>query len=111
MTDWCPAGIIFNATTLSGQQWWDLPSSQRANALADAAAAALRNSPKETRSEAAAAAAITQLWQYYNHPRLLNDECQVAQGTAVAVLVGLGLLCRLLVFGLVKYKVARKAQE
>lgn len=111
MTDWRPAGIIFNATTLSGQQWWNLPSSQRADALADAAAATLRDSPNEARSEAAAAAAITRLWQYYNHPRLLNDECQVAQGTAVAVLVGLGLLCRLLVFVIVRYKVARKAQE
>lgn len=88
-----------------------MTSSQRADALADAAAATLRDSPNAGKSDAAAAAAITQLWQYYNHPRLLNDECQVSQGTAVAVLVGFGLLCRLLVFALVKYKVARKAQE
>jgi hypothetical protein len=105
------AGISINATTSGQQQWWNMTSSQRANALAEAASATLRDSPAESRSEAAAVSAVTRLWQYYNHPDLLNQECRAAQATAVAVLLGLGLLCRVLVFVLVKYKVARKKQE
>lgn len=105
------AGTMFNATAISGRQWWNMTSVERADALAEAAAANLESSLPESRQEAAAGAAITQLWQYYNRPYLLEGDCRAAQGTAAAVLVGLGLLSRVLVFVLVKWKVARKAQQ
>lgn len=105
------AGTMFNATAISGRQWWNMTSVERADALAEAAAANLQSALPESRQEAAAGAAITQLWQYYNRPYLLEGHCRAAQGTAAAVLVGLGLLSRVLVFALVKWKVARKAQQ
>lgn len=88
-----------------------MTSAQRSTAMARAAAANLRASPAASRPDAAAAAAITQLWQYYNHPHMLNQQCNAARGTAVAVLVALGLACRLSVWVLVRIKVARKAQQ
>lgn len=100
-----------NATAISGKQWWNMTSVQRADALVEATLENLQHSSAENRGEAAAAAAITQLWQYYNRPHMLDQQCRAAQGTAVAVLIGLGLLCRALVFVLVKWKVARKAQQ
>lgn len=86
-----------------------MTSAERARA--EAAAAKLASSLPESRQEAVAGAAITQLWQYYNRPYLLYSHCREAQGTAAAVLVGLGLFCQVLVFVLVKWKVARKAQQ
>lgn len=105
------AGIAFNNTAADGQQWWNMTSAERSTAMARAAAVNLRNSPPANRPNAAAAAAITQLWEYYNHPHLLNRHCNQAHGTAVAVLVALGLACRLSVWVLVRIKVARKAQQ
>jgi hypothetical protein len=88
-----------------------MTSAQRALALADAAAVTLRDSPAESRADIAAATAITQLWRYYHHPHLLNHECRQAQGIAVAALLVMGMVCRLLVWVVVKVKVARKSQE
>jgi hypothetical protein len=88
-----------------------MTSAQRSLALADAAAATLRDSPASSRADIAAATAITQLWRYYHHPHLLNNDCKQAQGAAVGALLLMGVLCRLLVWVVVKFKVARKAQE
>jgi hypothetical protein len=107
----CHTGEIFNATAIRGQQWWNMTSADRATALTDAAMLSWRESPPESRGHAAAAAAISRLWQYYNHPQQLNQNCQEMEGTAMAALIGLGLLCRLVVWGLVKLKVNRKAQQ
>lgn len=107
----CCAGIALNSTAVGNQQLWNMTSAQRSTAMAQAAAANLRDSPAASKPDAAAAAAITQLWQYFNHPHLLNQQCNAARGTAVAVLVALGVVCRLSVWVLVKVKVARKAQQ
>lgn len=88
-----------------------MTSAQRSLALADAAEATLRGSPADSRADIAAATAITQLWRYYHHPHLLNDECKQAQGIAALALLVMGVVCRLLVWVVVKIKVARKAQE
>jgi hypothetical protein len=91
-------------------------SAQRADAMAAAAAAsyssstASGSSPSQ-QSAAAAVAALTQLWQFQSRPELLQQECVPQKVTAFAVLFGLGLGCRLLVLLLVRWKVARKAQE
>jgi hypothetical protein len=84
--------------------------------MADAAAAAYRNSTaaggsSAQQSAAAAVAALTQLWQFQSRPDLLQQDCGPQKVTAFAVLFGLGLACRLLVLLLVRWKVARKAQE
>lgn len=71
----------------------------------------LANSAPEDRSAAAGVVAITQLWQYYHRPQLLNWECRQQQRLAISVLTALGTAARLAVWVLVKWKVARKAQE
>jgi hypothetical protein len=80
-----------------------------------AAATEAYNTARDTNSEglpdAAAAAAMTQLWQYYNHPEYLYADCRPQQVRAYGVLAGLGLLCRLLLWLLVYVKVRRKASE
>ncbi|WIA38572.1 hypothetical protein OEZ86_001885 [Tetradesmus obliquus] len=96
--------------------WAAMRSAQRADAMAAAAAAAYRNSTaagssSAEQSAAAAVAALTQLWQFQSRPQLLAQECGPQKWTAFAVLFGLGLVCRLLVLLLVRWKVSRKAQE
>jgi hypothetical protein len=95
--------------------WASMRSAQRAGAMADAAAAAYRNSTAASssgqQSASAAVAALTQLWQFQSRPDLLEQDCGPQKVTAFAVLFGLGLACRLLVLLLVRWKVARKAQE
>lgn len=88
-----------------------MTSADRATALTDAAMLTWRQSPPESRGQAAAAAAISRLWQYYNHPQQLDKNCQEMEGSAMAALIGLGLLCRLVVWVLVRFKVHRKAQQ
>jgi hypothetical protein len=96
--------------------WASMRSAQRADAMAATAAAAYRNSTaagssSSQQSAAAAVAALTQLWQSQSRPELLAQDCGPQKVTAFAVLFGLGLVCRLLVLLLVRWKVARKAQE
>lgn len=88
-----------------------MTSSQRANALVDVTAQALRDSPPGAKADAAAAAAVTELWQYYHKPSLLNDECGYARVNAIVVMAGLGVASRLAVWALVRWKVDRKAQQ
>jgi hypothetical protein len=109
------AGLNFttaNATT--GQDWWQMNSIQRADAMAAAATEAYntaRASNSADLPDAAAAAAMTQLWQYYNHPEYLYADCRPKQIKAYAVLAGLAILCRLALWLLVYVKVRRKASE
>ncbi|WIA22163.1 hypothetical protein OEZ85_004499 [Tetradesmus obliquus] len=111
------AGNGLNFTTsnaTAGQDWWRMSSVQRADAMAAAAAdayAAARASNSDGLPDAAAAAAMTQLWQYYNHPEYLHANCRPQQILAFALLGGLGLMCRLLLWLLVWFKVRRKASE
>jgi Flp pilus assembly protein TadG len=94
---------------LANQTWWNMSSSARAGALAAAAQSNMQEQRDSTR--AAGIAAISQLWQYYNNPALLDDQCQHQQTKAFVCLTVLGVGCRLLVWLLVKYKVMRKAHE
>lgn len=79
--------------------------------MAEVAAENLRNATPATRHSAAAAATVTQLWQYYNHPDLLTRDCHHQRIRAYTVMVGMGLVCRLLLWVVVKMKTHQKAQE
>jgi hypothetical protein len=111
----CYVGLNFTTSNATaGQDWWRMSSVQRADAMAAAAAgayAAARASNSADLPDAAAAAAMTQLWQYYNHPEYLHADCRPQQILAFVLLGGLGLACRLLLWLLVWLKVGRKASE
>ncbi|KAF8061902.1 ABCG21 [Scenedesmus sp. PABB004] len=104
-----------NATSAAAdaQRWLGMGgSAARADVLADAAAAAHAGAADDdARAVTAAAAALTQLWRFQSHPEALTQECGGARAAALGVLFALGLGCRLAVVLLVKWKVARKAQE
>lgn len=90
-----------------------LNSAERADLLAAEAAEAHRDasSSGEAAPASAAVAALTSLWRYYSRPELLSRQCRPQFLVAIGVLLGLGLLCRLLVVVVVKIKVKRKAAE
>jgi hypothetical protein len=78
-----------------------------------AATAAQYNQANTTKAKSSAAtiAALSQLWQFYSRPELLEEGCRQNQIIALMVLLGLGAAARLLVYFLVKIKVMRKASE
>lgn len=86
-----------------------MTNSQRADALVDAGHHNFRHNSNS--SDAAGFAALTQLWQFYTQPELLERDCQRQQAKALIVPMVLGSLCRIMLFVLVRWKVARKAQE
>lgn len=88
-----------------------MTSSVRSTALANAAQQNLQAASPANESQAAGIAAVTRLWQYYNHPHILEHQCYAQQTKAFVVLLVLGLGVRILVWCLAKVKVARKAQE
>ncbi|KAF8058431.1 ABCG25 [Scenedesmus sp. PABB004] len=92
-------------------QWWRLSSADRSTAMAAAARRAHASAKGEARTTAAAAAAMTQLWDYYNHPANLANDCRSAELLAYGVLVALGLGCRVGVWCLVKWKVVHKSNQ
>lgn len=95
------------------QGWLTMHSKERADDMAEQAREGYQNATAAgtESSTAAAAAALTQLWQYHSRPEILTDECSRRRTVAYSVLFGLGLVCRVLVLLLVRSKVARKAQE
>jgi ABC-type phosphate/phosphonate transport system ATPase subunit len=100
-----------NLDTAVGRNLWNLTSAERADALASAAADNLHKTAPGSQQSAAAAAALTQLWQYYNDPGLLTQQCSKEAYKAYFVLFGLGFICRILVWIVVKSKAHHKSQE
>jgi hypothetical protein len=77
-----------------------------------AAAAAYDNAESaHDKSSAATVAALSQLWQFYSSPRLLEMGCRQSMEVAMTALGVLGVVTRLMVYVLVKWKVMRKASE
>lgn len=87
-------------------------TAQRTDAMVQSTAAQYHHATTAAeQSNAATIAALSQLWQYYSRPELLQRGCDHSRVLALAVLFALGAGTRLLVYVLVKVKVMRKASQ
>lgn len=88
-----------------------LSTVERADALAEKAYQSYLNTTGPGRQTTAAAATVTKLWQYYIHPEYLDAQCEPNCLMAYVVLFGLGLVCRMMLWVIVKVKVHKKSYE
>jgi hypothetical protein len=88
------------------QQLWQMTSQQRTAYLAQEA---LNHSAAATGNEAVASAA--QIFLFYSQPERIDDMCWPSVWRDVGVLLGLGLLCRLLLAAIIKVKVLLRQQS